>query len=95
MARPHDTEMPPVTETHMIRAFASMRWVGWTYTAAMDDPLRQRFVRVRAAALRKHEWQTRRTQRVPLYRTSQLGLDGHPMPPGHWQHSAKQIPLFY
>lgn len=40
-----------VTPAHLQAAFTAMAWAGWTYTAAMADPLRARLVRARAAQL--------------------------------------------
>lgn len=53
--------MPPVTMEHLRAAFELMAWRGWTFEAAMADPIRSRVLRARAAQLRAQEY--RRTHR--------------------------------
>lgn len=53
--------MPPVTDAHLRAAFELMAWTGWTFEAAMADPIRSRVLRARAAQLRAQEY--RRTHR--------------------------------
>lgn len=47
----------PLTPAQLQAAFEAFAWVGWTFDAAMADPLRARLVRARAAALRTREYQ--------------------------------------
>lgn len=55
--------LPPVTDEHRRAAFAAMGWPGWTYEAAMADPVRGRIVECRAHQLRTQQWkQERRAQ---------------------------------
>ena len=49
--------MPPVTMEHLRAAFELMAWRGWTFEAAMADPIRSRVLRARAAHLRTQEYQ--------------------------------------
>ena len=49
--------MPPVTMEHLLAAFELMAWRGWTFEAAMADPIRARVVRARAAQMRTQEYQ--------------------------------------
>lgn len=61
--------MPPVTMEQLRAAFELMAWRGWTFEAAMADPIRSRVLRARAAQLRAQEY--RRTHRrtvVPVRR---------------------------
>lgn len=50
-------ELPPVTEAHRRAAFASLAMPGWTFDAALRDPLRAQVIECRAAQLRTREWQ--------------------------------------
>lgn len=61
--------MPPVTNDHLRAAFEAMAWPGWTFEAAMADPIRARVVRARAAQMRTQEYQrTHRRTVVPVRR---------------------------
>ena len=61
--------MPPVTMEHLRAAFELMAWRGWTFEAAMADPIRARVVRARAAQMRTQEYQrTHRRTVVPVRR---------------------------
>ena len=70
MARATAADLPEVTEVHRLAAFEAMRWTGWTFEAAMADPLRRQVIEGRAHQLRTREWQASRvrTERlVPAY----------------------------
>ena len=70
---------PPVTQAHIEAAFAAMRWYGWSFTAAMREPVLRRQVECRAAIIRTAEWeQTTRRTVIPVKRIK-LGADGHPI----------------
>ncbi len=63
--------MPPVTDTHRQAAFARLAMRGWTYTAAMQDPLRARVIEALAHQLRTAEWKAQHAQRTRLVRRLQ------------------------
>lgn len=45
----------PLAPEHLRAAFEAMHWMGWTYEAAMADPVRSRLVQWRACQLRRRE----------------------------------------
>ena len=60
--------MPPVTMEHLRAAFELMAWRGWTFEAAMADPIRSRVLRARAAHLRTQEYQRTHRRVVEVVR---------------------------
>lgn len=51
------TPREPFTADQLHAAFEAFAWLGWTFAAAMADPLRARLVRARAAQMRTREFQ--------------------------------------
>lgn len=49
-----------LTEQHRRAAFEAMAWLGWTFEAAMQDPVRSRLVQLRAQQMRQARTKTRR-----------------------------------
>lgn len=77
--RPTADDMPPVTDAHRRAAFCAMRWVGWSFDAAMADETKRRVIECRAHTLRTDEWlATQQRTVVPVVRCKP-GADGHPM----------------
>jgi len=72
-------DLPPVTQAQLQAAFVAMRWPGWSYAAAMADPMRSRLVRARAASMRTAQWMAEQRRTVVPVRRCRPGLDGHPM----------------
>ncbi len=52
----------PLTTEQLHAAFEAFAWVGWTFDAAMADPLRARLVRARACQLRTREYERTHTR---------------------------------
>jgi hypothetical protein len=72
-------DMPDVTDAHRKAAFCAMRWAGWTFDAAMADPVRAKVIECRAHHIRTAEWvATAQRTVVPVTRV-RPGLDGHPL----------------
>lgn len=69
-------DMPPVTDAHRRAAFCAMRWAGWTFDAAMADPVRGRVIECRAHAIRTSEWLQTHVRSAQLVRRCQPGADG-------------------
>jgi hypothetical protein len=67
-------------------AFALFGWAGWTFDAAMADPLRSRIVAARAAALR--------AQRIRAeHAHSQTTVRRHDPRDGSWKTQRVQGPI--
>lgn len=47
----------PPTTAQLQAAFEAFAWVGWTFEAALADPLRARLLRARACQMRTREYQ--------------------------------------
>ena len=60
--------MGALTEQQLRAAFQAMAWLGWTFEAAMADPIRSRVVKARATAMRAAEYRSTHTRRVRLVR---------------------------
>lgn len=52
----------PLTPEQMQAAFEAFAWVGWTFDAAMADPVRARLVRARACQMRTREYERTRAR---------------------------------
>lgn len=71
--------LPPVTDAHRRAAFCAMRWVGWTFDAAVADPVRARVIECRAHAIRTNEWMQTHQRSQQIVRRCLPGADGHPL----------------
>lgn len=60
--------MPPVTAAHRQAAYARLALRGWTYTAAMQDPVRSRVIEAMAAQMRTAEWRAQHARTVRTVR---------------------------
>lgn len=47
----------PLTTEQLQAAFQAFHWAGWTFEAAMADPVRSRIVKGRACAMRTRQMQ--------------------------------------
>lgn len=63
--------LPPVTDAHRQAAFARLHLRGWTFAAAMQDPLRARVINAMAAQQRTAEWRAQHTRSTRLVRRLQ------------------------
>lgn len=72
-------DMPPVTDAHRRAAFCAMRWAGWSFEAAMANPVRARVIECRAHHIRTTEWLQTHQRSQQAVRRCQVGLDGHPL----------------
>lgn len=83
-------DMPPVTQSHLRRAYEQMKLPGLTFEQAMAIDTRRRCIEAYAHALRTREWETTHMRCVVPVRRVRLGADGHPigwcteMAPGAW-----------
>jgi len=76
---PLPADLPPVTDAHLQAAYTAMRWYGWSYTAAMRDPVLRKLVECRAATMRTAEWERTTQRTVVPHKRVKLGVDGHPI----------------
>ncbi len=60
--------LPPITDAHRRAAFALLAMPGWSYAAALRDPLRAKLIECRAAQLRTREWQAQHRQATECVR---------------------------
>lgn len=76
MARATNRPELAVTDRHRAAAFEAMHWTGWTFDAAMADPVRSRIVNLRARQICNAEavWLRRHVVR-PLMRQIRPALE--------------------
>lgn len=60
--------LPPVTQEHRLRAFNKLRMAGWSFDAAMADPVRGKVIECLAHHLRTREWKAEHTRTTQLVR---------------------------
>jgi len=72
-------DMPPITQDHLQTAFMRVALKGWTFDAAMSDPVRRHVIVACAHAIRTREWERTQRRSVEAVRRVRLGLDGHPI----------------
>jgi len=60
--------LPPISDAHRRAAFAMLAMPGWSYAAALRDPLRAKLIECRAAQLRTREWQAQHSQATECVR---------------------------
>ena len=78
----HQTTLPPVTQHHLLHAYAIIRPIGVSFEAAMQLPqftTLRRVIECKAAQLRTEAWQATQTRPVVPVRRVRLGADGQPV----------------
>lgn len=60
--------MAPLNQEQLRAAFEAMAWTGWTFEAAMADPIRRRVVQARAAKARADQIRSIHSRRVRVVR---------------------------
>lgn len=83
-------QMQPITTEHLRMAFERVALQGWTYDAAMNDPVRRHVIVACAHAIRTSEWERTQHRTVEPVRRIKLGCDGHPV---GWCTQMAQGPL--
>lgn len=77
----HQTTLPPVTQHHLLHAYAIIRPIGVSFEAAMQLPecaTPRRVIECKAAMLRTEAWKAAQRQTTVPVRRVRLGADGQP-----------------
>lgn len=77
MHAPHT--MPPITDAHLRAAFVRVALKGWTFDAAMADPVRRHVIVACAHAIRTTEWERTQKRTVVPVKRVRMGSDGFPV----------------
>lgn len=73
------SDLPPITEDYMRRAFAVLAYRGITFEAAMADDVRRQVMTICAKSLRTIDFERSTQRTVVPERRVRLGTDGHPV----------------
>lgn len=74
----------PLTTEQLQAAFEAFAWVGWTFEAALADPLRARLLRARACQMRTREFQRTHARQWATVRR---------FDPAHGRYVSQRVPL--
>lgn len=101
----HQVTLPPVTQHHLLHAYAIIRPIGVSFEAAMQRPecaTLRKVIECKAAMLRTEAWKATQIRTVVPVRRMRLGADGHPMgwctqmAPGAYEPILQpELPNFY
>jgi hypothetical protein len=78
---PRPTDLPPVTQQHLLHAYAILRPIGVSFEAAMQRPecaTWRRVIECKAAQLRTDAWKAAHQRTIVPVRRVRLGPDGNP-----------------
>lgn len=95
MAQHRAPALPPETDAHRRAAFERLAMRGWTYTAALANPLRARVIEAMAHKLRTAEWQAthQRTTTTVARIHPQTGQWHTQRVPGNWDDQQGALPV--
>lgn len=72
-------DMPTITHEHLHMAFQRVALPGWTFDAAMDDPVRRQLIVTCAHSIRTREWERTQKRTVVPVKRVRMGADGFPV----------------
>jgi hypothetical protein len=78
---PHPVNLPPVTQQHLLHAYAIIRPIGVSFEAAMQRPecaTLRRVIECKAAQLRTEAWKATQIRPAVPVRRVRLDADGQP-----------------
>lgn len=78
----HQTTLPPVTQHHLLHAYAIISPIGVSFEAAMQLPecaTLRKVIECKAAMLRTEAWKAAQRQVIVPVRRVRLGADGQPV----------------